>query len=64
MHRWLASVQPLASADEFARAQKLVTSFLAEDGPYLHQQLTQRDANDAAFSGGGHYPHSYIERFW
>jgi hypothetical protein len=62
--RWLASLEPHASSSELARVQKLANEFLAGDGAYLHAQLIKQDARDAKFEGGGHYPYSYIERFW
>eukprot|EP00611_Tribonema_gayanum_P024891 TRINITY_DN5571_c0_g5_i2.p1 TRINITY_DN5571_c0_g5~~TRINITY_DN5571_c0_g5_i2.p1 ORF type:complete len:610 (+),score=168.31 TRINITY_DN5571_c0_g5_i2:92-1831(+) len=66
MQRWLDSVRPHAEGDagKWEHAQKIAKEFEHGEGAELHRRLVERDASDAAFQGGGHYPHSYIERCW
>ena len=52
------------SPSDWARAQRIAKTFVEGDGAVLHKRLLQQDAADAAFSGGGHYPHNYAERYW
>ena len=61
VERYLASVRPLTTPDEFTSHESLVRDFQQTTGKILHDKLVQRDAADAA---SGQYPFSYIERDW
>ncbi|KAJ2710685.1 hypothetical protein H4R19_003629, partial [Coemansia spiralis] len=55
--RYLRSVRPLLAADEYARAEKAVSAFIAPDGlgPVLQRRLQEADKRA---------PHSWLEDIW
>jgi hypothetical protein len=59
--RYLESVRPLATAEEYAAHEALVRDFHATAGPILHAKLVDMDAAAAA---SGRYPYYYFEPVW
>jgi hypothetical protein len=57
LKRYLFSVEPLLTADEFAKHKAEVAEFEAGAGPVLHAKLLSEDQHEG-------YPHSYIEKHW
>jgi hypothetical protein len=61
IERYLGSVGPLTTSDQFTEHEALVRDFQKSAGPILHEKLLAMDEQNAA---GGSYPHSYIESDW
>jgi hypothetical protein len=61
LSRYLQTIQPLTTPDEFTGHESLVRDFQKSTGLILHEKLVAKDTADAA-SGG--YPFSYIEKQW
>jgi hypothetical protein len=57
LKRYLFSVEPLLTADEFAKHKAEVAEFEAGAGPALQAKLLAEDQHEG-------YPHSYIEKHW
>ncbi|GFO28282.1 peroxisomal carnitine o-octanoyltransferase [Plakobranchus ocellatus] len=54
LKKYLASVRPLVSAEEYRTTEAVVKRFAEEEGPYLHQRLTE-------FAEG---KRNWIENWW
>ena len=61
LQRYLRSVRPVASDEQFNQQVALVKDLEATHGPKLHEALLQREAGYAA--AGGH-PYFHFQKYW
>eukprot|EP01060_Flectonema_neradi_P029839 TRINITY_DN4223_c2_g1_i2.p1 TRINITY_DN4223_c2_g1~~TRINITY_DN4223_c2_g1_i2.p1 ORF type:complete len:578 (+),score=143.24 TRINITY_DN4223_c2_g1_i2:71-1804(+) len=61
LQRYLRSVRPIATDEEFNKQQSLVKDFEQTVGPKLHSDLLEREAGYAA---AGVHPYFHFQKYW